>query len=228
MKRQLCVAVLGVICSLPCAFAQQEFGLKAGTNLNVNKTYEMYDSFSGRTTTAGPRTVARFIGGIYGSFEIANKWYIQPELLYSQQFHRIESSGEADGGGYWRSVRSGKVDYLGIPLFLQYEAIEGLKIAVGPLVGFPIYTPESVDGGANILQYLRVLDIGATAEVGYQVPSVGIGFFARYSEGLTNVAKKEMGYDKNRFFSFGLSYAISPLFNPDAMASAHRNKNDLK
>ncbi|MFC7526142.1 hypothetical protein ACFQRK_19410 [Parapedobacter sp. GCM10030251] len=71
-------------------------------------------------------------GGIYGSFKIAGKLYVQPELLYSQQYHRIEKSGEVDGG-YWRSVLSGKVDYLSIPVFLQYEAIEGLKIAAGPL-----------------------------------------------------------------------------------------------
>jgi|GEM_PF-3658057 hypothetical protein len=211
MKRQLCVAMLGIICSLPCAFAQQEFGLKVGANLNFNKTYEMYDSFSGRTSTVGPQTVARFMGGIYGSFKISGKLYVQPELLYSQQYHRIEKSGEVDGG-YWRSVRSGKVDYLSIPVFLQYEAIEGLKIAAGPLLGFPIYTPERKDGGLMILEYMRVMDIGATAEIGYQIRGVGLGAFVRYSEGLTNVAKKDMGHDKNQFLSFGLSYAVSRLF----------------
>ncbi|MFB2121069.1 porin family protein [Parapedobacter sp. 2B3] len=211
MKRQLYVAMLGIICCLPSAFAQQEFGVKVGANLNLNKTYEAYDSFSRRTTTVGPRTVTRFMGGIYGSFKIANRWYMQPELLYSQQYHRIENSGEADGG-YWRSVRSGQVDYLSIPVFLQYEAMEGLKIGAGPLLGFPIYTPEAIDGGPNILEYMRVLDIGATAAIGYQIPGVGIGIFARYSEGLSNVAKKEKGHDKNRFFSFGLSYAVSKLF----------------
>ncbi|MFC7526760.1 hypothetical protein ACFQRK_22575 [Parapedobacter sp. GCM10030251] len=80
------------------------------------------------------------------------------------------------------------------------------------LLGFPIYTPERKDGGLMILEYMRVMDIGATAEIGYQIRSVGLGAFVRYSEGLTNVAKKDMGHDKNRFLSFGLSCAVSRLF----------------
>lgn len=211
MKRLLCFAMLGIICSLPCAFAQQEFGIKAGVNLNVNKTYEMYDSFSGRSTTAGRRTVARFMGGLYGSFHVANNFYVQPELLYSQQYNMIKNSGKADGG-YWHSLYSGKVDYLNIPVFLQYEATDGLKIGAGPQFGFPIYTPEMVDGAPNILESMRAFDVGVAAEISYRIRGLGLGVFARYSEGLSNIAKKEKGSDKNRLFSFGLSYAVSELF----------------
>ncbi|WP_257667309.1 porin family protein [Parapedobacter tibetensis] len=207
MKQRLFLVVMALLGSVYTLYAQNQFGIKAGVNLNFNETYESYDSFSQRSTTFGEGTVARFIGGVYASFNMTGKFYIQPELLYSQHYNIIEKSGDN-----WRSLREAKVDYLNIPVLIQYEAASGLKLEAGPQVGFPIYSPEIVEGGPNVIESMRIFNIGVAGGISYQIPNVGIGVFARYTEGLSNITKEEVGRDKDRFCSFGLSYAVSALW----------------
>lgn len=176
-------------------------------NLNFNRTYTTYDSFSQRETTFGRRTVALFIGGVYGNFNLYNKFYIQPELLYSQQYNIVENSGEN-----WLFLQEAKVDYLNIPMLVQYELVEGLRVAAGPQVGFPLHSPDADNGFFDMGETLRVADFGAVGGIRYQLPGIGLGVFARYTHGLSNMAQEGQGKAKNRLCSFGLSYAVSTLW----------------
>lgn len=98
---------------------------------------------------------------MYGSFGLADKLYLQTELLYSQHYNIIKNSGKD-----WVSLREAKVDNLVVPILVQYEIIHGLRLEAGPQVGFPIYSHERLDGGLdNIIECMRVVDVGLAGGV---------------------------------------------------------------
>lgn len=150
--------------------------------------------------------MTRFVGGLYGNFSLADKLYIQPEVLYSQQYNIIEASGE-----YWLYLQEGKVDYLNVPILLQYEVASGLRLEAGPQIGFALYSPSAVYL-FDITDRLRAVDAGVVGGLGYELPRVGLGFFGRYTHGLGNLAKAGEGSARNKFCSFGLYYALSKLW----------------
>lgn len=163
------------------------FGLKAGATLS---------SIVGPGTRDYP--VSPLVGGVGGVFATvplgtAQRWFFQPELLYSQQGYRFTYSAI----DYKSTYRS---DFVKLPLLLGFTH-GGFFAAVGPQVGYLVHVRNtyqnhatSITGGispdiiesasTNINGYQR-WEFSAVATAGYRW-RCGAGIELRYADALFN------------------------------------------
>ena len=158
------------------------FGLKAGATLS---------------TIAGPGTsdypVSPLLGGVGGVFATvplgtAQRWFLQPELLYSQQGYRFTYSII----DYESKLRS---DFIKLPLLLGFTH-GGFFAAVGPQVGYLVHvrntyhsqqfsssgTPLGITENVNTnLGGYQRWEFSAVAAVGYRW-RCGAGIELRYAD----------------------------------------------
>jgi len=103
------------------AFAQASFGIKAG-GMFSNTISEDFEEF--RFDRADPR-LSYVVGG-FASIGLFNEFHLQPELLYANK-----GRGRFEG-----SERPSGLHYLCLPVLLQYEVINSLRIGVGPEISY--------------------------------------------------------------------------------------------
>ncbi|KEO74913.1 porin family protein [Anditalea andensis] len=138
--------------------------------------------------------------GVLGHIHMAEHWAFQPELMYSSQGTRY-----ADGDNRFN------LDYLNVPLLVQYMFDNGFRLQAGPQVGFLLNANNSIAGNEiNVKEDFKNIDLGVSVGGSYVHPPSGFGVDARYNIGLTTIS--ENNTYKNNGFQLGLFY----LFN-------HRN-----
>ncbi|OCA73814.1 porin family protein [Chryseobacterium arthrosphaerae] len=163
------------------------FGLKAGLNIS---TVSGGDSSS----------KAGFYGGAFANIPVAQDFSFQPEVLYSGMGAKAKANSDLKVN----------LDYISIPLMLQYNALPNLYLEAGPQFSFLInsklkYKSNSTDGK----DVFKGFDFGLGIGAGYYFTQ-NIGVSARYVAGLTDVIKNrpDLSDDKskNGVFQIGLAY----------------------
>jgi hypothetical protein len=170
-------------------FAQTDakFGLKGGINIsNTNNTSE---------GESGSK-VGLHIGGL-AHIHITPEFSLQPELMYSNQ------------GGKVDDVKL-NLDYINIPLLLQYNFDNGFRLQTGPQVGFLVNVNDKVDGeNSNIFSSddFKSTDVSWSFGLGYLSDS-GLGIDGRYNLGLSKINDVGAGKTTNRVIQIGLFYLL--------------------
>jgi len=154
---------------------QVNLGIKAGINIyNVkNDNNTKYDQIKG------------YNFGLFGHIHLNSQWAIQPELVYSAQ-------GAINGDTKYN------LDYINVPVLLQYMFDNGFRLQAGPQLGFLIRADNRDD--------LKPIDFGLSIGASYVVPSTGFGIDARYNLGLSNINKDDAIKSTNRGFQLGVFY----------------------
>lgn len=190
-KLSLFVAVI-LLSSAVMAQTQAKIGLKAGLNIaNASLTPEAVD--------VGTRL--GFHGGLLAHIHLSPQWGIQPEVIYSGQGFEDNTFNVEY-----------KLNYLNIPVMVQYMFDNGFRINAGPQVGFLLdgKIAESGYPDVDIKNDLKKIDAGVGLGLGYLSYS-GLGIEGRYNLGLTNI-KESVGGDvdeiKNRVFQVSLFYML--------------------
>lgn len=164
------------------------FGVKAG--LNVSKVNiedgEDYDSKTGL-----------HLGGL-AHIHISRNWAFQPELVFSMQ------GGEDDGNDDLKL----KLNYLNIPLLIQYMTHDGFRFQTGPQIGFLLSAKsESGDVEVDIKDQMETAELSWTFGVGYLFPRAnGLGVDLRYNLGISNIVEDDDIEARNRVFQIGVFY----------------------
>jgi hypothetical protein len=161
-------------------------GVKGGLNLyNVNSS-----SGSSYSSKTGLHL------GLIGHIHLNRQWAVQPELVYSMQGAKFNSGNSKL-----------KLDYINVPVLLQYMFDNGFRIQAGPQVGFLINSKVKTGStSVDVKDDFRMVEIAVGAGVGYiDVPS-GFGVDARYNIGLNNINKSSSVKSTNRGFQFGVFY----------------------
>lgn len=96
------------------AFTQVRFGLKAGLNIS---------NFSNDISS---KSKAGFYGGVFANIPVAKDFSVQPEVLYS---------GMGAKSKYDSNVKV-NLDYIAVPVMLQYNALPNLYLEAGPQFSF--------------------------------------------------------------------------------------------
>ncbi|MDT8402521.1 MAG: porin family protein [Bacteroidales bacterium] len=150
-------------------------GIKAGINLYTisSEGNTVYDQITG------------FHLGLIGHIHLENQWAVQPELVYSSQGGKSGGSEE-------------KLDYLNVPVLLQYMFDNGFRLQAGPQLGLLVRADNKND--------LNSIDLGMGMGVSYVVPSTGFGLDARYNHGLSNINKNDAAKLYNRGVQLGVFY----------------------
>ncbi|AZA76575.1 PorT family protein [Chryseobacterium sp. G0186] len=199
MKKQLlslCI-IIGTM-----AFAQStngpKFGIKAGGNLSS-------------ITGSDSKSKFGFYAGAFVNIPISEAFSIQPEVVYSQQ------GAKAKDKYYFAVIAVTDIkqtlDYMNVPVMVQYNATPKFYLEAGPEFGFLISakakenfigTPLSRDNKSS----LNTFNFGLGLGLGYKLmPKLGIN--ARYIAGLTEIAKDGEGdSSKNTNFQLGINYSF--------------------
>ena len=158
----LSLAFLLTLCS--SAFAQVEFGLKAGPMLS--RTYVN----TGDTIAGFNDAKISFLAGGFVRLPISPELGLQAELLYSRK-------GDAPGD----------LNYISIPLMLQYEFFPNLRAEAGAEVGYLLGIDDGLDRGIfERHPFYTRMDVGLNAGLSYQfLDRLDLGI--RYNLGLYDI-----------------------------------------
>lgn len=192
LKRYVMKAVASVLFSCVFLFASasgftQSLGIKGGLN-SARLT-----GFDGNTRLSGH-------AGFYLNEGIDRRWRFQPELLFSGEGQRYFSEGEE---------RTIALDYIQVPLMFQYYAVPRLYFEAGPQFGLLASARDKGPRGDNynILQDFTKGQVGVNLGLGVMATS-DLGFYGRYSFGLTDVSRFDEFVDQSRVAQIGISYRL--------------------
>jgi hypothetical protein len=140
--------------------------------------------------------------GLFLHHSINNRWCFQPELLYSGEGqHYFNSDGEE------RILAS---DYVQVPLMVQYYASRQLYFEAGPQVGLLVSARDYPVGNGiklNVKNDFRPAQFGINVGAGVQVNPT-LGFYGRYTFGVTDVGRYDYIIDQSRVGQLGLSIRL--------------------
>jgi len=148
-------------------------GVKVGTNINKLQGQSFKEEF-----TYG------YSAGAYADIKLGNKWSIQPEVLFNQV-----SADTSDKFSDLVDFNSGKVskiklNYISIPLLLNYNISKGISLQAGPQYG--ILMSQDRDLLQDGKEAFKKGDFSMLA--GLQLKFASIRLYGRYAVGLNNIS----------------------------------------
>jgi hypothetical protein len=173
-------------------FAQQAaIGLKAGLNVSNLSNSTGYDMGS----------KLGFNGGLLAHIHLNPSLALQPEAVYSSQGAKYTITG---------TEHTLSLNYINIPVQLQYMFNNGFRLQTGPQVGFLAGVKDKVNDeetGYFTSQDFKTIDFSWTAGLGYLSTS-GIGVDARYNFGISDINNVGSNVLHNNVFQLGLFYML--------------------
>ena len=172
-------------------------GLKAGANIsNLNNSGTDMGSKVG------------FNGGLLAHVHLTPNLALQPEVVYSGQGAKYTVAGVE---------HSLNLDYINIPLQLQYMFASGLRLQTGPQVGFLANVKDKISNGNETNFFtsedFKTVDFSWSAGLGYLGAS-GLGIDGRYNFGISNINNVGSNVIKNNVFQVGLFYMLNNTSKP--------------
>lgn len=180
-------------------FAQNSsIGLKAGVNIS---------NLDNSGTDMGSKV--GFHGGLLAHVHLDRSLAIQPEVVYSSQGAKYTVAG---------TEHSLNLNYVNIPLQLQYMFDNGFRLQTGPQVGFLAGVKDKVSGTNNETNFFssedfKTVDFSWSAGLGYLGAS-GLGIDGRYNFGISNINNVASNVIKNNVFQVGLFYMLNNTSKP--------------
>ena len=184
------VLVMSVMISGMLATAQHvEFGLKGG--LNISSLQVKNSDYKGK---------AGVHGGLLAHIHLNKTWALQPEVVYSQEGAKYNGLGNIE--------HKVNVDYINVPVLLQYMTKSGFRLQTGPQIGFMVNAKDEIKNGAtvDVQDNLKSANFSWSFGAGY-LSSVGVGVDARFNAGLGNISDINNGSKiHNNVFQLGIFY----------------------
>lgn len=166
--------------------SENAIGIKGGVNIgNLSE-------FDGRSRISGHV-------GVFLHHTINNNWCFQPELLFSGEGQRFYSNA---------MEHTLALDYLQLPLMIQYYPTPQLYLEAGPQVGVLISAQDKVDqrnGHTNVKSDFAAAQFAIAAGVGVKVSDQVI-VYGRYNFGLTDVTVFDNIVDHSRVGQIGIAF----------------------
>jgi hypothetical protein len=134
--------------------------------------------------------------GLFGHIHLNNEFALQPEILYSMQ-------------GAKKGNNQIKLDYINVPVILQYMFDNGFRIQAGPQLGFLISAKAENNSTVDIKDEFKPIDAALSIGVGYIHPPTSFGVDLRYNLGLNDISENAGVKTTNRGLQIGVFY----LFN---------------
>jgi len=190
MKFYLISIIAIMVMAVATADAQN---INIGTKIGLNSYSINNDSGPGLDSRIGIHA------GLLGHIHLNSQFALQPEIVYSMQGAKIDNT-------------EFKLDYINIPVIVQYMFDNGFRIQAGPQLGFLVNAKAEDNSSADIKDNYKSIDAGLSFGVGYVHTLTNFGIDARYNLGLTDISESSNVESTNRGFQIGIFY----LFN-------HRN-----
>ncbi|MBK8951725.1 MAG: PorT family protein [Chitinophagaceae bacterium] len=167
--------------------AQVSFGAKAGLNLY---------NFSGSDADGFDSKVGFNVGGLV-NIPVSDNFSVQPELIFSTE------GAKASEGSVTMNYN---MNYLNIPIMLQYNTASGFYAEAGPQIGLLMSAKVKVDSESeDIKDSFKSTNFSLGIGLGYRLAN-GLGFGARYNLGLGNIVDETDVDVKLGGFPVGVSF----------------------
>lgn len=173
MKKFLAVIALSTALFANAQSSKREEGIKIGIKAGINASTLNGDM----TDNSSMRNGLHF--GLVSEIILSDQFSFQPELLYSAQGLRYDSTPAL-------SSSKSRYDYINVPLMVKYYAYDKLSVEFGPQVGFLINADNRSNAGNADIEDQNIVDFGMNLGLGYELKN-GIFFQGRYNLGITNV-----------------------------------------
>jgi opacity protein-like surface antigen len=170
---------------------QTRFGIKGGLNISTVVGGDVDNTKS---------LVGFHVGG-FAEIHVVEKFFIQPELLFSAQGTKFDGPFGTDADL--------KLNYLNIPVLAKYYIVDKFSVEAGPQLGV-LLSAKTDDN--DIKDFTRSVDLGFNIGAGYNFTdnfSVGL----RYTIGLSPLSDEDIDnaddyYDsaKNSNLALSLGY----------------------
>lgn len=181
--KKICFLALGFVMAVS-SFAQStpKFGLKGGLNVaTLRQDNVSYDS-----------RVGLHLGAL-AHIHLAPEWAVQPEVQYSQE------------GAELGDVKI-KLDYINIPLMLQYMFNNGFRIEAGPQLGLMVNSKAEENGNEDDYDdVFKTTNVSLGFGLNYLSYS-GLGVGGRYNLGLSDISESNNSKVKSGVFQISLFY----------------------
>ncbi|MCS3529035.1 porin family protein [Chryseobacterium sp. JUb7] len=160
------------------------FGIKAGLNVS---SINADDS----------KAKAGIYGGFFANIPVATSFSVQPELLYNGMGAKHKDFSD---------VRL-NLDYISVPVMLQYNVLPELYLEAGPQFSFAINRKIKGDGGSvDVKDFYKGFDLGIGLGAGYYFAQ-GFGVTARFVAGATDIIENNNDDAiRNSVFQVGIAY----------------------
>lgn len=173
------------------AFSQHvQFGLKGGANISGVSDNTVPDASSSTR-------VGFHVGGL-AHIHVSRSWAVQPEVVFSKEGAELN----------YGSIK-GKTDlnYINIPVLVQYMTGGGFRLETGPQVGLLTAAHFKDQSGAeSVLNNMSKAKLDWAFGLGY-ITSSGFGIDGRFNLGLTNLYKEGTpAVAKGRVGQIGIFY----------------------
>lgn len=169
---------------------QRTIGLKGGLSLSSLSIDNVTDS----------DILPGFHGGAWVNIPLSGDISLQPELLYSGKGVEAVYDEEFLGIEIAEGETKIRLNYIDIPVYVNYNLSEDFHFFIGPYVGFLLNA--NINTSAEILDFLdytnqdeiskdefKSTDFGLSGGLGFSIDPVSFGF--NYSLGLMTVATDE-------------------------------------
>ena len=161
-----------------------KFGLKGGIN-STSLIGSDADNLEGRFN---------YHAGVVFNINVNENFSIQPEAVYSSQGFEDDLNG---------ILVDGQLDYINVPILIDYKIISNLSIQGGPQIGILTVDEAEPENLASMDIGAETVDISGVFGAQYITP-IDVFVQARYAIGLTDVVDGLNG--KNSVLSLSLGY----------------------
>lgn len=189
MKKLFIILTAVLLSSAVIAQTGAVFGLKGGLNLsNWNIEGDAETEMKTGVHVAG-----------LAHIHLNPQWAIQPELQFSTQ------GAEVDFGN--NQEFTWNMNYINVPVMVQYMFNNGFRLEAGPYVGFLVGAKmEDVNGNEDdVKDEFKKVDAGLGFGLNYLTTS-GFGFGGRYNLGLSDINEGRTSKTQNRVIQLSLFY----------------------
>jgi len=178
MKKIILAAIAVMAFGLTNA-QQTRFGIKGGLNLSTVVGGDVENA----------KTLVGFHVGGFAEIHVVEKFFIQPELLFSAQ----GAKAEVDFG----NDANVKLNYLNIPVLAKYYIVDKkFSVEAGPQLGVLLSAKVEDE---DIKDFTRSVDLGFNIGAGYSfTDNLSVGL--RYTIGLSPLSDKDID-DSDDYFN---------------------------
>jgi len=194
MKKTLLLAIGITLATL--SHAQVTFGVKGGLNLS---------GVQGKDAP-GTSAMVGFHAGIQAGIPLKAKLpngdlSLQPELFYSTEGAKMKVEAQGDGDEIIETTAKGHLNYLNLPVLLQWRHPSGFLAQTGPQLGYLLSAKLKAEGGStDVKDEFKKTNLSWVIAVGYAIHEGKIGFNLRYNFGFTKLAKATDGEPAGKAF----------------------------
>jgi hypothetical protein len=190
------MALMTAILITGVASAQHSSSPAGHVNLGLKLGGNLYNVHNEDGTEYDMREAYNF--GLLGHIHFNPQFALQPEIVYSAQGAKYDSGNE---------TVNYNLDYINVPVLLQYMFDNGFRFQAGPQIGFLVGAKsKNGDVTTDFKDDMEAIDFSLSMGVSYVFPPTGFGLDLRYNVGLNNINKNSSVVSTNRGFQFGVFY----------------------